>query len=70
MSAAALDFGEFGLLIDARFSAKADQADLLARVEAFATGARLPLPGSSLRLHDCTHDETATPCASPTARTW
>lgn len=68
--ATALDIGAHGIVVETRFTSKADQADLLARVEAFATGARQPLPGSSLRLHDCPHDGGGVPCSGVTARTW
>ncbi len=68
--AMALEIGEHGLVIDTRFTSKADQSDLMSRVEAFATGARLPLAGSEVRLHDCTHDESPQPCVSGAVRVW
>ena len=66
----AFRFGAFGLYADMRFVTRADADDLKARVESFASGARAPLAGSSLVVHDCTHDEGTNSCAVVARRDW
>lgn len=59
------------LLVDLRFTIRANQTDLRDRVEAVAIGANAPQPGSWMRVHDCSHDEGTNVC-TPTlvTRTW
>lgn len=55
--------GQFGIIFDCTFTARQDADELLARVQAFATGQRQPVAGSWLAIHDCDHDtEDAPPC--------
>lgn len=58
-----------GITVEMRFVARADADDLMARIGAFATGARAPSAGSWLRVHDCSHD-TDVACGAGTLRTW
>ncbi len=60
-----------GLAFSLRFVAPGDQADVAARVQEFATGARAPLAGSRLTVHDCSHDEDPPrPCGPVVVREW
>ena len=63
-------FGVNGLIAEARFSARADADDLNARIRSFATGQRTPLTGSSLILHDCTHDGPTNACTVVARTDW
>ena len=61
----------WGLIVELRFTSRADQEDLQARIDAVATGANAPLAGSYVRIHDCPHDETeAAACEIAAERTW
>jgi len=62
--------GAPAVLLTIRFTTRVDQEDLLARVQAFATGVRTPVAGSWFRLHDCPHDESDLPCAVASEVTW
>lgn len=63
--------GANGLTFSIRFLSRADQDDLVARIQAFATGVRAPIAGSTLTVHDCPHDEDPpSPCAAVAARVW
>lgn len=70
IEAAASHYGADGIRLELRFTSQADADDLKARIEAFATGARLPQPGSWLRVHSCTHDEATNNCALIAERVW
>lgn len=59
-----------GIYVELRFVSQADADDLKARVETFATGQRAPLAGSTLTVHDCTHDDGTDACAVVASRTW
>lgn len=61
--------GEPVLLVSLRFVSRLDADDLVARIQAFATGQRRPLAGSWLRVHGCTHDAAGV-CESGTRITW
>jgi hypothetical protein len=64
-------FGEHGIRMSMRFTARPDADDLLDRVEAFAVGQRAPLPGSTIQIHACPHDEDVGACPAPdSSRTW
>ena len=63
-------FGANGIRVELRFVSRADADDLMARVEAFATGVRAPLAGSWLTLHDCSHDEGTDVCTVVGRRDW
>lgn len=63
-------FGVFGLYAEMRFTVSADAEDLRSRVESFAAGSRAPLAGSSLVVHNCTHDEGSNDCAIVARRDW
>lgn len=59
------------LNVELRFVTELDRDDLVARIEAFATGPRTPQPGSWYQLHDCTHDiDDAGPCVIESRREW
>lgn len=59
------------LLIELRFTTRANQTDLRDRIEALAIGANAPQPGSWMRVHDCPHDEGTNSCGSTLVeRTW
>jgi len=60
----------FGLIVELRFTSRADQADLDSHVQSFATGARAPLPGSRIWIHDCSSSEATVPCVITSERTW
>lgn len=69
--AASVTAGANGIVLELRFSAKADLDTLKARIESFATGGRLPLAGSFVKTHDCTHDAVnPAPCTSVVLREW
>lgn len=69
--AEALEIGQHGLIVDARFTSRASVDSLKARIESFATGQRLPLAGSFIDVHDCTHDAAnPAPCSGVTRRVW
>lgn len=70
LEAAVLKQGADGLVVQLRFVARADADDLLARVDALATGVRTPLPGSWMTIHDCTHDAASNSCAVVARRDW
>lgn len=72
-----MDFTKYGLgangiWINLRFRAKADQDDLIARIDAVGTGVNAPQPGSWLDIHDCAADvePPAPQCVLTRARTW
>ena len=70
-TAAAVTAGANGILLELRFTSQADLAAVKARIESFATGVRLPLAGSFMRTHDCTHDaKNPGPCTGVTTRMW
>lgn len=59
------------IAVELRFISRADQEDLQARVETFASGSRAPESGSWLSLHDCNHDEIeVVPCTLIAERVW
>lgn len=63
--------GPNGLVLDVRFITQASQSSIQARIDTFATGPRLPLTGSFLRTHDCTHDSpNPEPCVGLMQRDW
>src|SRR5688500_14183826 len=59
-----------GIYAELRFTTRADQESLRARIDAFATGTRAPLSGSTATLHDCDHDNPAAACAITVQRVW
>ena len=64
--------GNPAVSVEIRFTSKADSVDLMNKVIAQATGARLPLPGSWMTIHDCSHDpaQADVPCVIETRHTW
>ena len=62
--------GQFGIIVELRFISKADADDLKNRIEAFATGQRLPVAGSWITIHDCSHDEGTNSCTAVVRRDW
>ena len=71
VATAELAMGANGLLIDVRMRNAHDADALIARIESFATGQRLPLVGSFIDIHDCTHDAAdPAPCSGVTRRVW
>lgn len=70
LQAESFRFGTHGIRVELRFVSRADADDLLARMEAFAVGQRLPEPGSWMTVHDCTHDEATNACLVVARRDW
>lgn len=62
--------GTDGLRTTLRFVSRADEEDLMARIEALATGQRTPIDGSWVALHDCGHDDEEGACAPAERREW
>lgn len=60
--------GKAALQVELRFVSRADQEDLEARMDALFPS-NPPLAGSSLVLHDCSHDD-AGGCTVTAERTW
>jgi hypothetical protein len=70
-TAAAVSAGANGIVLELRFTSRADADAVRARIESFASGQRLPLAGSVLRAHDCSHDAAnPSPCVGVTTRAW
>ena len=70
LQAESFRFGVNGIRVELRFTSRADADDLMSRVQSFATGARAPLAGSWLSIHDCSHDEGTNSCGSVVRREW
>ena len=69
--ASAVTAGANGILLELRFTSRADLDAVKARIESFATGQRSPLAGSFIDIHDCTHDAAnPQPCSGVTRRVW
>ena len=63
--------GRPALSVEMRFTSKADSQDLMAKIKQQAVGARLPLSGSWVRIHDCPHDgPSAPPCVIEEEHVW
>jgi hypothetical protein len=62
--------GAVSIKIQLRFVSRLDADDLMARIDAFATGQRTPLAGSWLTVHDCSHDGPPQPCVPDARRDW
>jgi hypothetical protein len=69
----AVDFrprlGQNGLLLELRFTLKADADDLADRM-AQLFPANPPIAGSWMEAHDCTHDQGENICGSLVRQTW
>lgn len=70
LSASGSRVGPNGINVELRFSSQADADDLRARLEAFATGVRVPAAGSWLRVSSCTHDEGSNSCVVLAEKVW
>ena len=70
LQAQPLKQGQFGIRASLRFISQQDEEQLFAFIENVAVGARLPLPGSVMTLHNCTHDEGTNDCVVTATRTW
>ncbi len=69
LATAELPLGSHGLMVDVRMHNEKDTNALLARIEAFASGARTPIAGSTVKTHPCSHDMTnPPPCPTPNER--
>lgn len=63
--------GNHGLVVDVRFTARADMEDLKAWLEATAVGPNAPLAGSRVRIHECSHDAAdPQPCTIEAETIW
>lgn len=62
--------GVNGIRFEMRFTNRSDADDLIARIQAFATGLRLPVAGSFVAVHNCTHDGTPDPCVTDLEVVW
>lgn len=67
---AAARVGPNALTLELRFIGPLDADDLRAHLESTLTGQLLPLAGSWLRVHACTHDEGLNVCTATFERVW
>lgn len=70
LRADAVTAGQFGIVLEVRFTTRAAQQSIIARIEAFAQGQRRPLAGSLYVFHDCAHDEGNGRCGGVTRKVW
>ncbi len=70
LSATSARLGANALQVEYRFVAEADAVDLRTFAESTLTGQLLPLAGSFIRVHSCSHDEATNVCTVTYSRSW